>query len=320
MNGTTPPRLDDLDDRLRDGIRAATCNLPSLSPDEAAAMARAAALREGQPKRRGLRRPRVVAIAVAFAALLAAPVLAGVGDELERIAELTGVREQAPEPRPADYEAAEVPYISVQPLMRYVGSSTPVVPVAAVVERGGRRLVFVTGPVIRYTGGSTSTPLRVRARPVRTSERIGNAVVVTSGVEPCDAVVVVPPPALADGDRIRSYHELTAEGPQIDFAKLFPGRAEAPPPAIDGGIVRQDGSRVVVAIHYRGAPPANAVYRVEAPDGSSTVVPYNYEGPFTEARIEERALRMNEPVADVELRDASGAVVARGSLEWFCTG
>jgi hypothetical protein len=315
MNTTSDLRDGEFVDNLLAGLGALSA--PS-APDDIASIARAATAHQ-QVRPPSWRRRRVVVASFVFAVLLAAPVLAAVTDNLDRIAELTGVREQPPKPQPSDYAPADAPYVSVQPLMRYAGSTAPVVPAAAVVSRGHNNVVFVVGPVVHYTRDSY-TRLTAHARVVRVGAQLGKAVVITSGVEPCDDVVVAPPDNLRDGDEIRSYHQENAEGPQIDFANLFAGRQAAPAPVIEGGIARGDSTDDIIAIQYHDVAPPNAAYHVEAPDGSVQEVPYNYASESTEVRISRKALSVNKPVANVQLRDDSGAVIASGSLDWYCTG
>ena len=319
MNETAATSGDDqFARRLRLSLNALNTYVPQIT-DEIAPMARAVAQRERQLNHRIWRRPRVVAASLVFAALLATPIFAAVTNDLDRIAELTGVRENPPQPQPPDYAPADAPYISVQPLMRYADLESPVIPAAAVVTRNGTDIVFVTGPIVRY-GRDSYTALVVRAQPVRTGHHLGKALVVTSGIEPCDDIVVAPPESLKSGDRIRSYHQENAEGPKIDYTTLFGGRPAAAAPAIEGGIARAEGPDDIIAIRYHGVAPPNATYRVEAPDGSVQEVPYDYLNDFTNVRISRHALRLNKPVANVQLRDSSGAVISSNALEWYCTG
>src|SRR5262249_57423241 len=112
---------------------------------------------------RARRRPVLVA-AIAAMLALAGPLVAGVIPHLDQIARLTGIREQPPRSG-GPFQPADVPYISVQPLMRYLGTDEPVVPAAAVVKRNGRDVVF-TVPIVSYPAGeSSTTQIKVQAQP-----------------------------------------------------------------------------------------------------------------------------------------------------------
>jgi hypothetical protein len=240
------------------------------------------------------------------------PLLAGL-NPLEEIAQLTSIREKPPSVSAERYEPADVPYVSVQPLMRYVGSSLPVVPAAAVATRDREDVVFA---IARPDYQGQYVQLQVEARPVSLGQRIGNAVIVSAELTPCDRVVVAPPLTLDAGDRIRSYAEETAEGPDIDYNVLFGGRPKAPTSPLEGGVASQD-REVVIGITYAGdPPPLGARYVYRAPDGTEQQVSYKS---IVNVRVRQGVLRQGQPVGSVTLYTASGEVLAEGMLDWYCT-
>lgn len=305
-------------DRVAHAFELALAELPTLAQQDLTEMARAAtrvtSLGTPSPLRQLTPRRLALGIAAALALALATPLLAGI-NPLDEIAQLTGIREEPPPAPSAGYQPADVPYVSVQPLMRYIGSDKPVIPSTALVTRNGRRIVFV---VSRPDYTSRYTQLSVHARPVTIGAQIGNAVAITAGLTPCDRVVISPPQTLGDGDRIRSYAEDVADnGPSIDYSVLFAGRPQAPASPIEGGIAAQDGNQVVIGITYSGTtPPPGAHYVFHAPNGAVQDIPYKLNA---NARVPEDVLKQGEPVGSVELEDATGKPLARATLDWYCT-
>lgn len=306
-----------LQDWLADVFERAGASLPTLSGEEIGEMARVASSRSVRAKPGRFRfsaRQMGIVVAAALAMGFAAPLLAGI-NPLHEIAQLTGIREEPP-PRPvAGYKPADVPYVSVLPLMQYLGSSQPVVPAAAVTTRDGKQVVFVAS---RPDYQGQYTQLHVDARPVTVGRKVGKAVVIASGLTPCARIVVAPPASLQSGDSIRSYAEqVTDNGPTIDYKLLFGGRAPAPTSPLGGGIAWQQGNTVGVGINYTGPqPPAGAYYLYRAPDGTLQKLPYK---PITNARIPVGVLKQGEPVGSVELRTPRGDVLAQATLEYYCT-
>jgi hypothetical protein len=275
--------------------------------------------KRGPEPRRLLRRRLIVAGAVLVVLAAGTPVVAAVVDDLRTTAERTGVHEVPPSSPSPGFQLAEVPYISVQPLMAYLGSDQPVVPSAAVTQRGGKSVVFVLPHVTNY-GTSQYVTLAAQAREVAVGQTYGKAVVVNAGLTPCDKIVVDPPASLQDGNQIRSYSIQNFEGPLIDFDNLFAGRPKAALPVIDGGIAHQEGNKVSLSILYRGKAPPGAHYLVTAPDGTTQGVPFSdpFAPGFATATVPATALRPDVPVAQVKLLDGSNNVVAQGHLEWYC--
>lgn len=304
-------------DRLADVFERAGASLPTLSGVEIREMARIASARSVQAKPARLRfsaRQVAIVIAAALAMGFAAPLLAGI-NPLDEIAQLTGIREESPSGPVAGYKPADVPYVSVLPLMQYLGSSQPVVPAAAVTARGGKQVVFVAS---RPDYQGQYTQLHVDARPVTVGRTVGKAVVITTGLTPCARIVVAPPASLESGDSIRSYSEqVTDNGPTIDYKLLFGGRPPAPTSPLGGGIAWQQGNTVGIGITYTGPqPPAGAYYLYRAPDGTVQKLPYT---PIIDARIPVGLLKQGEPVGSVELRTPTGHVLAQATLEYYCT-
>lgn len=305
-------------DPIADAFDAAVSDLPRLTGETLMEMVRATTTTPHQgtpnPSRRIAPRKLALAVGAVLALTFAAPLLAGV-NPLDMIAQLTGIREQPPLPASAGYQPADVPYVSVQPLMRYVGSTKPIVPLTAVASRDGRDVVFV---VSRPDYRSRYTNLNVYARSVTVGARVGNAVAVTTGLTACDRIVISPPESLRDGDHVRSYAEDVADtGPSIDYNVLFAGLPRAPVSPIEGGIAWQDGSQVVIGITYSGAtPPAGSHYVFRAPNG--TVQDIQYE-PNANARVPETVLEPGEPVGSATLVNQNGATIAQAALDWYCT-
>lgn len=264
-------------------------------------------------KRSRYRVPAIVAVLVGMV-VLGPPLLAAVMSALDQTAARTGVQENPPSPPVANYTPAPIPYVSVQPLMRYIDSTVPVVPLAAVTERNGQRVVFVVTNR-NYYGEYAEFP--VRAQVVEVGATYGKAVAIISGLTPCDVVVVDPPQSLKDGDLIPSYiTENSADAPSIDFTTLFEGLPPAPTPAIGGGIAYQDGTDVVVFIFYQGIAPDGATYLYIAPDGSSQAGAYESSG--VEVRVPASVLALNRPVGNVQLLSPAGRVLGQGDLDWYC--
>lgn len=271
-----------------------------------------------RPNEARQRRPalRSAGVLVGLVALLAfaSPLLAAVYDRLDEVADETGVREAPPETPGPGYRAAAEPYISVQPLMRYAGVDDPVVPRAAITRRDGRQIVFTIAPA-HYTGTDEYEQLTIRANPVTTGEAHGRAVVVTSGLDPCDKVLVDPSEDLQDGDEIRSYSQRSGEV-EIDYATLFGGRPAAPPPPVEGGIAHQDEDQVVLALYSNGiTPPEGSRYEVVAPDGSVHEVAYTRPA---EVKVPSDVLQRGRPVGRARLISPTGETIASGALEWYC--
>jgi hypothetical protein len=250
-------------------------------------------------------------------ALLAvsSPLLAAVYDRLQGVADNTGVREEPSSPGPG-YRPADEPYIGVQPLMRYAGVSDPVVPRAAVARRDGQQVVF-TIATPHYTGTDAYEQLTIRATPVTTGDVYGNAVVVTSGLDPCAKVLVDPSEGLRDQDTIRSYSQRGNGEVKIDYQTLFDGRPAAPPPPIEGGIAHEEeDGRVVLTIYSNDiTPPEGSSYEVEAADGSV------YETTYTrpaEVRVPSEALQPGRPLGTARLLSPTGETLATGLLDWYC--
>jgi len=286
-----------------------------ITDDELSAIARTAVLAAKRTRRGSLRgRPALIA-AVIGALALSSSAFALTRSDLRRLGEFIGIVEPTPSTPAPDYAPAGVPYVSVESLMRYAATSAPVVPRTAIVQRRRADVVFVVATPIDYD--TSYVELRVRAKRVTRAASSGNAVVVASGVQPCDRVVVDPPPDLMDGDTIRSYHEQTAEGPTVDMDRLFDGVEPRDKPPIEGGITTERDGRVVLAVDFSGTAPDDAAYTFEFPDGTTRKVPYNYDGEFTEVAVSKSALRLNEPVATVAL-EQSGRTIARGSLQIYC--
>lgn len=321
------------EERLRESLEELAAGLGSgLTKEELTHMSRVATSQEARPRWDGLWRRRAAIVAVAAAALLilSAPLVAGI-DRLLETARKTGVEEEVPPGVQRTFSPAEVPYISVQPLMHYLGTHLPVVPSAAVTERSGDSVVFVVVERPAYEPTGKSVPLIARARRVAVDRSVGKAVLIRSGLTPCDLVVVDPPASLSDGDTIRSYSGETAEGPNIDFGILFGGRAPAPAPPIEGGIAREiDGTVILSIVHHggspKGVPPAGSFYRYRAPDGTERRVPYGsgragtnvpYDS-ISEVGVPKNALRTGEPVGTVQLVSPSRQILASGQLEWYC--
>lgn len=305
-------------DPIADAFDTAVRDLPTLTEETLSEMVRAATTTPHQitptPSRRIAPRRLALAVGAVLALAFAAPLLAGV-NPLDTIAQLTGISEQPPVPASLGYQPADVPYVSVQPLMRYIGSTKPIVPLTAVASRGGRDVVFV---VSRPDYTSRYTNLNIYARPVTVGARVGNAVAITTGLTACDRVVISPPGSLRDGDHVRSYAEDVADsGPSIDYGVLFAGLPRAPVSPIEGGIAWQDGSQVVIGITYSGAtPPAGSHYLFRAPNGTVQDIPYK---PNANARVPEAALLQGEPVGSATLVDQNGTAIARAALDWYCT-
>lgn len=269
------------------------------------------------------RRPKVL-VAVVLAALI---VVGGAyafskSGTLDAIGDAVGIREQPPAQPAPNYAPAKVPYISVQPLMYYLGSADPVVPVTAVTRDGERASVFVLdGNAVNYRTRNSYAELVVNQQNVTLGKRVGQAVIVDAGLTPCARVVVDPPASLRDGDRIRSFHVQTAatEGLRVDYGRLFGGRPPASPPLIEGGIAGEQNGLLRLAITYHGNAPRGAVYRVVFPDDSVKELPVDPERSSTDMFAPRAALRQGEPVALVQLLDPARSEIARGSLEPFCT-
>lgn len=303
-----------LRDRLAAIFERAGASLPTLSGEEISEMARIASSRSERAKPIRFRFGQVALILAAALALgFAAPLVAGI-NPLDEIAQLTGIREEPPPSPAAGYKPADVPYVAVWPLMRYLGTSAPVVPGAAVATRDGKQVVYL---VSRPDYEGRYTQLQVEARPVTVGQRIGKAVVITSGLTPCARVVVAPPESLQSGDYIRSYAEDVPNGPTINYNLLFGGGPPASTPPLGGGIAWQQGNVVGIGINYTGTqPPPGAYYVYRAPDGTVQKLPYE---PIADARIPVDLLKQGNPVGSVELRTAGGNVLAQATLEYFCT-
>lgn len=307
-----------LRDPIADAFDAAVRDLPRPNGEILMEMVRAATTTPPQgtpnPSRRIAARRPALAVGAVLALAFAAPLLAGV-NPLDTIAQLTGIRERRPLPASAGYKPADVPYVSVQPLMRRIGSTKPIVPLTAVASRGGLNVVFV---VSRPDYTSRYANLNIYARPVTVGARLGNAVAVTAGLTACDRVVISPPESLRDGDHVRSYAEDVADtGPSIDYNVLFAGLPKAPMSPIEGGIAWQDGSQVVIGITYSGAtPPAGSHYIFRAPNGTVQDIPYARN---VEARVPETVLEQGEPVGSATLVNQNGTAIARAALDWYCT-
>lgn len=149
--------------------------LPAVMRQDLAQMARAAtsAPDEISPSRLRWLTPRrlVVGVAAVLALALATPLVAGI-NPLDEIAQLTGIREHPPSVPSAGYQPADVPYVSVQPLMRYLDSDKPVVPWTALVTRNGG-------------ASSSSSPVLTtrRATPTLASVRAGLRLAPESGMQ-----------------------------------------------------------------------------------------------------------------------------------------
>lgn len=311
----------DLVSRLRSHYTAEAARIEPLSDETLSVLIVRAVAVPGtptSPRRFGW---RLVVVVIASLVAATAALAAGFADDLGVVAWKTGVSEVAPASPAPDYAPAEVPYVSVQSLMQYLGSHDPVVPSAAIVRPLGRNSLFTTDRIVNYHAGSAYAQLAVHIRQVQLGAELGKAVSITSGLSPCDNVVVDPPSSLKDGDYIRSYHVQTAEGPSIDFANLFGGRPPAPQPLIEGGISGGQGDAVRVAIFYRGEAPAGATYyRVKPPAATPVDVPYDTQRSSTEFVLKRSDLQNDQPIAHVQLRNSSGSVLAEGDLAPFCTG
>lgn len=217
---------------------------------------------------------------------------------------------------PSAQATGDLSYVAVQPLMDYVGADEPVVPSTAVVDRGGRDVVYVV-PLVSYPAGdSVTTRLIVRATPVAVDRAYGRAVSVSSGLTPCSVVVVDPPQTLDDGDRIRSYESKDAEGPSSVGAALFAGRLPAAASPVGGGIAYEEAGSVRLAIDYRGPrPEAAAAYVYTSPTGETQRLPFAAD---VEVGVPRRELRRGQPVGHVEVVSRSGRPLADGPLQWYC--
>lgn len=242
---------------------------------------------------------------------------------LGALADFIGVHEDAPATPAPNYAPAAVPYISVQPLMRYSGSAVPIVPAKAVVSRGGSTFVFVVAErVVHYRTSNSYAKLTVRKQQVEVGKRIGNVLTIESGLTACATVVVSPPATLEDRDAITSYHEQTAEGPAIDYVRLFGKRPPAPTPEIEGGLAGEANGLIRLAIIYHGDAPKSklngALYRVHLADGSIKEAPFDIMRRFVDVLVPRSSLVRDQPAAQVELADRSGATLAEGNLEPVC--
>lgn len=256
-------------------------------------------------------------VAAALLALVAVTAAAGVTGQFGAAAEQLGFREEPPPAPAANYAPAAVPYISVQPLMRYAGRNLPVVPASALTRRGGHDAVFVLGETVTYRDRENPVSITVRERPVVVGKAVGRTFIVPQGLSPCDRVVVAPPDSLEDGAKILSFHpQSSATGVTIDYEKLFAGIAAAPAPEIGGGISREVRGSLLVVIDYQGDAPPDAMYRFQAADG--TVRTGTYQEPYVELLLPKSSVRRGEPIGDAEIRDRSSAVIARNKLEWYC--
>jgi multidrug efflux pump subunit AcrA (membrane-fusion protein) len=93
------------------------------------------------------------------------------------------------DPRILPEMSAKVSFLS-QPLPPELRTPRTVVQAKDVVERGGKQVVFV----VREG--------RAIATPIETGGKLGEAIEVSSGVEPGAKVIATPPPALHDGARV----------------------------------------------------------------------------------------------------------------------
>lgn len=277
-------------------------------------MAQVATQGVGQGQRRWGRRRFVAALSVAVIAGGSVAAAAAV-DRLVMTRQDTGVYERRPARTPHTWTAAQTPYLSVQPLMQYLGADVPVVPTAAIVTRGGKRVVFALVAVPNELPEQHGRA-RVAAVPVTVSNSIGKASVITSGLTPCAEVVAEPPPALQSGDSIETYVGGSEESVHIDFNVLFGGRAPAPPPRIEGGISHGAGpSRVAVSVVDQQANPGSALYKYTAPDGATQRIRYARSVEFTVQTVH---LRQGQRIGTMEVLSNGGQVIAKGSLDWYC--
>lgn len=306
------------EDEVRRHLAEVSSRVDRPTADEVAHMTRIATStpRPAEARQRGPS-PRSVGVLVGLVALLvfASPLLAAVYDRLNEVADETGVREAPPESPAPGYRPAAEPYISVQPLMRYAGVDEPVIPRAAIRRRAGEQVVFTIATPY-YTGTDQYEQLTIRANAVTLGEALGRAVVVTSGLDPCDKVLVDPSEDLQDGDVIRSYSQRSDGEVEIDYATLFAGRPSAPPPPVEGGIAHQDEGQVVLAVYSNGlTPPEGSTYEVVAPDGSVHQAAYARPA---EVRVPSHVLESGRPVGRARLVSPAGETIASGLLEWYC--
>lgn len=255
----------------------------------------------------------IASVAVAMASTSRQPTTARLQESV--------VREKAPARPAPNYAPAPIPYVAVQPLMYYLGSDEPVVPATAVIRNADGASVFVIGEgPVRYSTPNSYAKLTVHQERVTPGKRIGKAIMIDAGLNACAVVVVEPPSTLRDGDTISSFHEQTAEGPAIDYARLFGGRRPGVPPVIEGGIAGEQNGLLRLVITYHGDAPKGATYRVILPDDAVTEAPLDTEGSSTDVLVRKGALVEGEPVAQVQLLDTGGTKLAEGGLEPFCVG
>lgn len=305
------------EDRVQQELAELSRRHAPLPADEVERMSHVAVSRAQHNEHSRPRSLRLAGLLAGLVALLAvsSPLLAAVYDRLQGIADNTGVREEPPSSPGPGYRPADEPYISVEPLMRYAGVSDPVVPRAAVTRRDGQQVVF-TIATPHYTSTDEYEQLTIRATPVTTGEVYGNAVVVTSGLDPCAKVLVDPSEGLRDRDTIRSYSQRSNGEVKVDYQTLFDGRPAAPPPPIEGGIAYEEDGRIVLAIYSNDlTPPEGSSYEVETADGS--VYGTTYTRP-AEIRVPREALRPDRPLGTARLLSPKGETLATGLLDWYC--
>lgn len=303
------------DELVLEHLRRLVAQIEPVSDDQCRSMARAAARTAERDRSKRWGRRGFLAV-ISTSVLVGGGIAAGaVTGNLGKIRQDTGIYENRPARATRTWTAAQLPYLSVQPLMHYVGVDQPVVPTASIVTRDGKRIVFVLASVPNELPDQHGR-VKVTAVPVTIGEAIGKATIISSGLTACAEVVAEPPAALQPGDSIETYIGGSEDSLRIDFRALFGARAAAPLPRIQGGIAHQAGpGEVTVNVVDEQPSKTASVYLYSGPDGTTQQIPYSSSVDFTVATAH---LRQGKPIGTITILSNAGGTIATGHLEWYC--
>lgn len=314
---TFPARDGDRD--LINRLRQVGGQTRAVSSEQSRAMARLAVAQGCQTSKRAhrwSRRAIAVGLSTAVGVGGVGVAVAAVMTNLDRTAQQTGVREIRPPNAGRTWTPVQVPYISVQPLMQYVGVDTPVVPTAAITHRNGRFVVYALAAIPSDQAAGHGS-VKIRAIPVTPAQTVGRATVVTAGLSPCDVIVADPPRTLATGDAVQTYIAGDDNSPAINYQTLFGGRPAAPLPRIEGGIAHPAGmNSVAVNIVDERPTSGGAYYLYTAPDGFQQRVRYSRSQDFV---VNLAHLRYGAPIGSIKVVSSGGRVLTTGHLDWYCS-